>query len=98
MKNRKVIKNIICILFLISIIAPILFISTHSKHNCTHNDSCKVCEEIVICKDILNVLGTCIIVASSIKFIFKIIKNILPKINRKYVRCTLVNLKVKLSN
>lgn len=98
MKNRKLIKNIICILILISMIAPIIFIGIHSKHNCTHNDNCKVCQEIIIYKDILSSFGTCILLAFLIKVIFKVIKIILPNINRKYVRYTLVNLKVKLSN
>lgn len=98
MKNRKLIKYIVCILILLSIIAPIIFISTHSKHNCTHNHNCKVCQEIHISYDILSALGSFILVAFSIKILFKVIKTILPNINRKYVRYTLVNLKVKLSN
>lgn len=96
-KKRRITAAIMCIVLLLVIAFSALYIVTEVHHDCS-GDSCPICHEIQVCRQVLNTVGTAALVFVTCFSAVFILLTAFYVYSSTAEAVTLISLKVKLSD
>lgn len=96
-KNKKVLALILSLAIVFVLLFSVFYIAKEAHHTCV-GDNCPICQEIEVCLQALNNIGSALIIILSVLVISHCLVNSVTAISNENVLNTLVNLKVKLTN
>jgi len=97
MKKRREIAAVLCAVLLLILAFSAAYIVIEAGHNCT-GEGCPICQEIQVCRQILNTVGTVLVSAVIFLGVFILFTAVLHMFFWAAPAITLISLKVKLSD
>lgn len=94
--RRKILTLIICVIFTVSILLSVVFIAEEANHHCT-GQNCPICNEIQICFNMLNNVGTGLpFITPNVVRVYILLMGLAAVLIINVIK-TLVQLKIKLT-